>query len=181
MWLDQRLVTLQRIGSRLRHGVEVVQAVEALRTRTVRPAPERLDLTELVRRLAEAVSREADETASTCAVLEGDPLLGNWDRNALELALSVLMRHLSRVAAGGSVEVRVFTDAGARVSIAEGRTSSVRQASSDRSQRRGELAGTEASVSLWIAAELLAHVGGSLSPTGGAGGAAFLVALPLPG
>ena len=181
-WLDERLEAMRGAADRMQRGMEVLLAAEAIREGRVALAPEALDLTELARRVADQIGREAAWNGTTLFVDGDASLLGRWDRTSMELVLGILLREAARSAPGQPIGARLLLDAGVRVAIApRGPTSGQEDLRDSSAGPARNIAQREEgrSVALWVARELVAALGGTMSATSSPDGVAFQVDLPV--
>jgi PAS domain S-box-containing protein len=144
-----------------------------------------MDLSEVVREAAARLEQSVTKSGSPIAVEAPGPVIGEWDRAAIDQVVTNLLTNAIKFGGGSPIDVRVERKGmAARVSVRD-RGPGVAEADRHRIFERFERGVSERSygglgLGLWIARQIVMEHGGRIGVESGSGqGATFTFELPI--
>jgi signal transduction histidine kinase len=179
------LEVAQRQAQRLANLIEKLLDVSRVRGGALSLDLQSIDAAALARDVAAREEAEAHRAGTALLVEAPEPLLGRWDRAALDQVLSNLLHNAIKYGAGKPVFVRAQREGGSAVLVVQDHGIGIAPEDHQRIFERFERAAPSRNYSglglgLWIAREIVSAHGGRLSVISSPGsGATFRVELPL--
>jgi signal transduction histidine kinase len=187
-WLERKLASCKRHADRLAMLVQDLLDVTRITSGCRDIVAKRVDLRNVVATAVERVNQAIIASGSVLSVsLEKEPVVGLWDRDAIESAVRSLLSNAAKFGAGKTIEVRVErTGPGqgvARVSVTD-HGIGIPPAQQERVFQRFERAVSSRhyggfGLGLWITRQVVEAHGGAIRVTSAEGlGSTFVVELP---
>jgi signal transduction histidine kinase len=187
-WLDRKLGSFRRHTDRLAMLVQDLLDVTRISSGCRDIVPRRVDLRNVVATAVERVNRAIIASGSTLEVkLDKEPVVGLWDRDAIESAVRSLLANAAKFGAGKPIELRVERACPgrdvARLTV-EDHGIGIPEAQQERVFQRFERAVSSKhyggfGVGLWITRQVVEAHGGTIRVTSTEGlGSTFVIELP---
>jgi signal transduction histidine kinase len=179
------LEVANRQTQRLAKLIEKLLDVSRVRGGALSLDPEPIDAAALARDVAAREEADAHRAGTALLVDAPEPLVGRWDRAALDQVLSNLLQNAIKYGAGKPVSVRAQREGASAVLVVQDHGIGIAPEDHQRIFERFERAASSRNYSglglgLWIAREIVSAHGGRLSVVSSPGsGATFRVELPL--
>jgi signal transduction histidine kinase len=183
--MKAKLASLSRQGHRLNQLVGNLLDVSRLQAGRLHVSLQRMDLSAVVRDVADRHEEEAARAGCTLEVELSGPIEGAWDPSRLDQVVSNLLSNAIKYGAGKPISVVAMASGDvARVSVADAGIG-IALEDHERIFQRFERAVTDTGFSgmglgLWISREIVTRLGGSIRVDSQLGeGARFTVELPI--
>jgi signal transduction histidine kinase len=187
-WLERKLGSFRRHTDRLAMLVQDLLDVTRISSGCRDIVPKRVDLRNVVAAAVERVNQAIIASGSTLGVsLDKEPVLGLWDRDAIESAVRSLLANAAKFGGGKPIELRVERT-GMRQEVArltvEDHGIGIAPEQQERVFQRFERAVSSKhyggfGVGLWITRQVVEAHGGTIRVTSAEGlGSTFVIELP---
>ncbi len=183
--MSRKLARASRNADRLERLVEMLLDVSRVATGRLTLKPERFDLSEAVRQVAETMRGTAEQSACELSTNTAGALAGDWDRLRIEQVVMNLLANAFKYGAGRPVTLSTSREGGEAVIEVRDHGAGIPAEDLPRIFRRFERGARRdqggLGLGLYVSREIARAHGGSVAARNVAdGGAAFTVRLPLP-